>query len=532
MLGPVPTWPPWRDRQARPALAKREVGAWLARHMQRFVIGMLVACLAATPLVSGEHEPLPSAADYEIRWLAPEEVLQGSPVRAAYMLVVNDDPLELQGHVNVELEVLFNGKRLVHSASIHEHDGFHGLTVQPPSTGTLEFVATTADGEARAAVRVVAYPAAEWPLTAANVSIQEQYQYWIVDVVKGADDGRAGGVRTHAGGASAELGFDALLEAEAGGLFASTWVRGPRAGIFLDSTGDSGTFSAFVTGTLGGTGRLGGTLVELPLADPGALSMYGVATPQPCDSSVVFDPVPANPGLVVQVGTDVRVAAIGAGAGESSWQLAYAGAGVGSFGIGPAGVDIDVLRVQPMDDHAQLTFRAPGPGVYTLRQEVGLGVSRCVVPMLVLPNDAAPGTVDALIEVDGSAAEVLFRPLDAAGAPIGHYEFDTRVFHIPEGTGQAVRLVWMGKLHGHDGPASFSLENLAAGDYLVRTHPSPQAPEAPIVVSDTGVFEWTFTVGASAASGFTDAAVDTPGLALPALLAALGVAATVVRRRP
>ncbi len=160
--------------------------------------------------------------------------------------------------------------------------------------------------------------------------------------------------------------------------------------------------------------------------------------------------------------------------------------------------------------------------------------AECLLEFTILPNtDDVPGQVVADLQVQDRSAEIRFTP-QRDGTALPHYEFDTRVLRL-ESHQDPARLVWKGKLHGHEGPASFRLDDLGPGDYEVRTYPSPQDVGTPPVSADgDDGFVFRFHIDGPPALPAPPPAPppeQAPAPALAFALAALGGCLTWLRRR-
>ncbi len=98
---------------------------------------------------------IPSVAAGEFAWIAPDDAVAGHPIQASYAIVESTNPLQLEGHVNVDLAILLDGTPLLATSSLHEHDGLHSFTFTPPGPGLLQLQATTAAGTFTQDVAVV-----------------------------------------------------------------------------------------------------------------------------------------------------------------------------------------------------------------------------------------------------------------------------------------------------------------------------------------------------------------------------------------
>lgn len=412
---------------------------------------------------------IPTASAGELTWHAPDEVRADHPVFAAYAIEGEESAYE--GHVNIDVRVELDGHLLFSTASVHEHDGVHTLTVTPPAAGTLQFVAVR-DGEVAGRHDVTVLPTAH-----NETGFPEARVGWGPDSL------------------SAAAGVEAarLLEQRdsMGRLMLSGWVFGDQEIEYRNSGTADASPRAWFASLPGAPESRGAIRVEadamaLPMVQPSLNSLPDLPA---CGPHLVTDPNTLAPeGRVWQAGSDIRVTML-TGDGPTTYTFFRGPVDPGSL---PSPPPVD-FRATVDDPFGQLTFNPGGPGPGWLLVE--RGDTRCQVEMAIVPAPAdGSGAVEAALEPRPVGQRIEFTPYGADGATLGHYEFDTRVLRVADDHGPG-RLVWMGKLHGHGGMVGFDLHNLEPGTYEVVTYPSPQNLDVPTVATDDpDGFLYTFEV--------------------------------------
>ncbi|MBW3582529.1 MAG: hypothetical protein KY455_05455 [Euryarchaeota archaeon] len=499
------------------------------------VLLLLITGLSSTPVAAAPTTTF-SAAEHDLRWLLPDVAYVGHPLHAAYAIVADKEPLRLVPHVDVPVSIFLDDTLLFRSTSVHEHDGFHGIKLTAPGEGILRFVAGgTGDGHDHGDGGAGAVVVGEVPVIAGNTSGYERMRLsmegisFTYDEVDGVYDSRSA-VRLH----HANLAWTFDVRDTSGRLVVAYDGIHPRGEPFFSVTHPEGmTLRSYFGPNPFDDRSYPGVLIDGPEAPavehpPVGGSVWPTAV-SPCSEPFVTDPDSLVDGrLVWQEATDIRVARVDLDAPAERFPSV-------SYRIW----DGDMLRVPGSatfgiwgtDPFSQIAFAAPGPGRWVLFGD------NCDLEFEILPNPEARGKQGVLatsLQTGGGNATVTFTPVHPETAePIPHYEFDTRVFQVnPE-----ARLVWKAKLHGHAGPASFSLHGLPAGDYEVHTYPSPQDRDAvPLATDDPRGFVTTFHVnGGKNATAHLDSDSDVVTLpSVDGLLTTLALTLVfgVLRRRP
>jgi len=421
-------------------------------------------------------------------WVAPDVVTAGSPVHAAFMIAEGDGPQE---HVDMNLSAWLDGQLLV-EAWTHEHDGFHGLTVTPPTSGTLDLVAVTGP-EQRTVKTLEIRPPTDTTtslLRDADLFLGESLdRRWVA--TSGAFDGRA----YHDMDVLWMIHDDGRLR-----VLTSATIHGGSRFEYGPALGDA-TVEALFTGpdNLVEAGVWGATHREAQVVGPGPTAPTVASEDEPpattCDLPVVADPKPGDgPTWTWSVNSDIRWSVVnptpelgGGNAFGHTYRLERA---VGD--LLPTTDEWDLLwMAQAHDPWSQITFSVPQAGTYRMHvTPMGLQPGpACTIDFTATDPQAVPGRLEAGLDIRGRDLTGTLRALDAQGAPLGHYEFLVVAYQDDPDTGA---LEWTGKLHGHDGRATFHLGALPPGDHTVRVFPSAQDPEAPVLAG--GPFQWTLHV--------------------------------------
>lgn len=500
------------------------------------------------PGVHAHDAPAPDAEDdaepvyADLHWLLPEVAYAGHPLHAAYAIIADESPMRLTGHVNVPLTVYLDDQMLWTSDSVHEHDGFHGLVITPPTAGTLRFVAGEAHvgggkahGHQGAAMDRNAYTAEPSKTIERTIEVLPSVPLNTTLDPFADEELEAKHGHVHSawkmGNHGLPFGYLTDVRDPAGRLIGSAYgIHGAgEPSIGHGSTETPATvsflFTPDPTEPVWYHGREISTEVT-PDRETAPFVNPTDAVDARCDLAdtlVITDPNSArDERLIWQEWSDIRIALL---------DIKHKG----HYDLGDRprthySLPASGLSLTPGDPFRQIAFRAPTPGDHSLY--IGQDDVECKIRFTILPNPNAPvGIVEEAIHVDNDTAHVGLAAVHPDGHALGHYEFDTRVFSLGDDT----RLVWQGKLHGHDGAVSFKLAGLAPGDYAVVTYPSPQDMDTgPVATDDPEGFRYGFTIDHTITTGGpadidTFAPVPGPGLVLTAF-ALLGVVAALRRR--
>lgn len=517
---------------------------------------------AATRDLGAALQPERRADANDLVVYAPAGAFRDHLVHLAVAVPDPESASGLRAHQDLSIIVQLNGNTVYQTHAVHEHDGFHPFTITPHEAGSLVVWADHGDGHEAA--------------NAPNHDASAHNNSTLPD----------GGIRTTipvteapahrvAGKAPYRFPFQWLqpekpafnLDSQHHGWVYSAQfdIFGPDGRLFLSLAPDMlnhNLIVGFPTDKLTGTARVFATSapsdnltifsqqLERTFAgtreDTAAITGPSLLYPD-CVAAGLFivDPNSATEaGLTFGLDTDIRLAAIPTtnppndphGPGGPTRLLAVRQ--ITNMGFdGPLRLYSHLLIGDPF---SQTTFRVPDPGTYEifLAYPVGEEFEHCATLFTVLPNiyAGAPGELITDLEIDETAgtASITLSAQHADGL-LPHYEFDTRLVLLDSNETPG-RFVWKGKLHGHEGVASFSVAGLNTGTYEVQVFPSPQDPGTPpLYATDPRGFVTAFQVERPAPTeapppeNVAPTPAPTPILLIGILLA-LGMAARRNRR--
>ncbi len=458
----------------------------------RPMILLATTCIAVAVIAS----PTASAAP---AWYGPADIMAGDLVRLVRLDAEGYADGTPAGHVDAEINVYLDDILLFSSAEVHEHDAIYEMVISPPRAGTLiiqdehaaaSFMVHPATS-AGIAKPTIAVADGEWSLQ--NDAEGDRGMQWLVDMHHADGTLRASQSITSTG--------------------QKTIKTEPNTPIGM---------GAWVAGRPSGAGAPDHRFVTAEQAQgPTIIGIDNALVPPCIDTAPVLavDPEPgAGPQPIWQAGSNIRFTLLDADAGSHELTI----------------IDDEITRPNSLFFH-NVVATGQYPSILINLDQAGhyraYAGDTCFIPFTVVPAGPATGTVEADIQTGPGVIEATLAAVNDDGSIIGHYEFETRVARAE--AGDDTRLVWAGKLHGHDGTANFRLEDLPAGTYTLTTHASPQGRPDPTIAPRDGGYQWTIEVTApsrTAGDSQTDGEA-TPGLALLGIMGALGLAAAL-RRRP